>query len=415
MPALISTTSSPLSRQWPGKRKGIAMRNFWSSCNFKPALLGLAFSILASGCAGQTDFRPPSQSAVRNDPTSLGVIDKKGNWILPPLFKEIVYVKKLRAFWVKERQPADSKWKLVDQEGKGLWSNLPSDQEPLRQWPPPQCLGFSAYPEAMPVMNKDGAGLSEPDGKPIAPCKYHSIHDVGEGFWLAQPGREEAKNATEVLVPQASLGDVFKLPPAFVLINEKDNKVQAVDKNVAMPDGYFVNGILVCKSYSLGPNMLRSSNGTIVLPSHPITARLAQEGGINDCAIDKSGQMVIPPGGPIPVSKAARSARLGAPRSFNSFYYLPISPSAPIKLIDISKKTGLPSEVEPIAVAEGIALAKTQDDTVGLINRKGEWLIPPDYNRLGYCEPDRFVCAKGRLSMDQQKELKNEFSAPDIR
>jgi hypothetical protein len=267
----------------------------------------------------------------------------------------------------------------------------------------------------MPVLNKDGAGLNEPDGKPIAPCKYHSIQDVGEGLWLARPAKEEAKNATEVFVPQASLGDVFKLPPAFVLIDSKDSKVHAVDKNVAIADGYFVNGILVCKSYSLGPSILKNSNGTIVLPNNPAMARLAREGGFNDCAIDKSGQVVVPPGGPIPVPKSARSLQVGAPRSFNSFYNLPVSQSKPVKLIDISKKTGLPSEVEPIAVAEDMALARTQDDTVGLINRKGEWLMPPDYNRLAYCEPDRYVCSKGRLSMAQQKELQNEITAPDIR
>ncbi|MBU6452797.1 MAG: WG repeat-containing protein [Cyanobacteria bacterium REEB67] len=391
------------------------MRSFFSNPSAKPLLVGVAFSFLTSGCAGQTDFKPQSQAAVRNDPTSLGVIDKKGDWVLPPLFREIIYVKKLNAFWVKEREPVDSKWKLVDREGKVLQFNLPSDQSPLQQWPPVQCPGFSAYSEAMPVLNKDGAGLDEPDGKPIAPCQYHSMQDVGEGMWLAQPGREAAKNTTEALVPQASLGDDYKLPAAFVLIDSSSKKVQSVDKNVAMPDGYFVDGLLVCKSYTIGPSSLRSSNGSIVLPASLANLKLARSGGFNDCAIDKTGQIVIQPGGSLPASQSARSLPMGAPRSFNSFYNLPVSPAKPIKLIELSKKTGLPSEVEPVAVAENLALAKTQDDAVGLINRKGEWVMPPDYNRLAYCEPDRFVCAKGHLSMEQQKALKNEFAAPDIR
>jgi hypothetical protein len=292
---------------------------------------------------------------------------------------------------------------------------MSSDQSPLRQWPPTQCPGFSTYLDAMPVLNKDGAGLDEPDGKPLVPCQYHSMQDVGDGLWMAQPGREEAKNSTEALVPQASLGDVYKLPPAFVLIDSTSKKVQSVDKNVAMPDGYFIDGMLVCKSYTVGPSSLRSSNGTIVLPANLANLRLARAGGFNDCAIDKTGQIVVQPGNSLPASQSARAMPIGAPRSLDSFYNLPVSPSKTVKLIALSKKTGLPSEVEPIAVAEDLALAKTQDDTVGLINRKGEWIMPPEYNRLAYCDADRFVCAKGRLSMDQQKALKNEFAAPDIR
>jgi len=93
--------------------------------------------------------------------------------------------------------------------------------------------------------------------------------------------------------------------------------------------------------------------------------------------------MVVPQSLTMPTYFSGRHVRTGEPRPFKCYYRLPISGDAAVKFID-GEKSSLASEIAPIAVAEILALVSTQNEMFGLVNRKGEWLVKPDYNRLAY-------------------------------
>lgn len=370
----------------------------------KSVLYLLAGILIIMGLASYAaaNYSPPVPlTNVVNNPLLLGVVNARGEWILPPAYDEIVYLKKAEAFWLKEKNPSMAKylwppnflnsigksknWKLVDKNGKDLGAQLPEGQEPLREYPPSQAYGVSFYNDSIAANSKDGASLNDSKGRPLTPSNLHSITYAGEGVWIAQPGRDEEATTEEKVFPNIHLGDPFHLPPAVVLLDEQGKRIVKLPKGV-VPRGFFKNDLLVCD----------------VMGSLP-------------CAVHKSGRLAYSPGAVLPGLLGEKTNRPDEPRSFNAFYNWPISADKPVKFIDISKKGNYPSEIVPVAVAENVALVSTQNDMYGLVNRKGEWLVPPDYNRLAYCGPDRLIVSKGSVDSAQRKQRELDFGRPDIR
>ncbi len=365
--------------------------------------LGIALLVTLAGYAAATYCTPAvAPKDVKNDPLSLGIINSKGEWIVAPQYHEIAYLKKSKRIWVKELNPSTAKyfwpptllnsigkndhWRLLDIDGRELPSELPAGHEPLREWPPSQALGVSFYPEAMVTNGPEGAALNNSSGKQLTAGNFHRLTYVGEDTWVGLPSQDENRTSEEKFFPFLVLGDPRALPAALKLIDQNGRKIATLPKGVMMADGNYVNGMLVF-----------------------LTA------GVGYCIYDKQANTLSQPTLRLPGTFSSRRQQPDAPKSFNSFYNLPISKSTPIKFIDIKKKGTLPSEVVPVTVADDLALVRTQDDMFGLVNRKGEWILPPDYNRLAYCSPDRFICSKGRLTMQQSKTQKEEIIAPDVR
>ncbi len=366
-------------------------------------IIGAVLILLGVASYAAANYAPAVPlTNVQNNPLLLGVINAKGEWILPPAFEEIIYVKKHDAFWVKESEPSMAKyfwppnflnslgknknWKLVDKNGKEIGSHLPEGQDVLREYPPTQATGVSFYDDAIVTNGKEGAGLNEYNGKPLTAANYHRLAYVGENMWVGSPGRDEDATTEEKMFPSITLGNPMHLPPAVVLLDNEGKRVAKLPKGIFGPDGYFVNDILVC-----------------------------QVMGAPSCAIHKTGRIAYSPGAALPDFVRNRFFKPGQPRSFNSFYNLPVSKDKPIKFVDISKKGNYPSEIIPKAVAENIALVSTENDMFGLVSNKGDWLLAPDYNRLAYCSSDRFICSKGTITKEQRKKQQVALGQPDIR
>gem|GEM_PF-1758613 len=390
-------------QSYESKRKS-SLNNPAGANNKKIAVgLGVALLVMLAASAVSTYYSPTvAPKDVRNDPLSLGVINGKGEWIVAPLYDEIVYLKKSNCFWVKELNPSTAKyfwpptflnsigkndhWKLLNSDGRELPSDLPAGHDPLREWPPTQALGVSLYPDAMATNGPEGAGLNNSIGKPLTTGNFHRLTYVGEDTWVGLPGQDDDRTYQEKVFPNIVLGNPMALPAALKLLDYQGHKFATLPKGVMSNDGNFVNGMLVF-----------------------FTA------GRGYCIYDKRANSLSQPTFHLPGTFSSRYQSADGPKSFNSFYNLPISAAAPVKFIDIAKKGKLPSEVIPVTVADDRALVRTQDDMYGLVNRKGEWIIPPEYNRLAYCGPDRMVCSKGRLTMEQSKAQKERIIAPDVR
>ncbi|CAN5157916.1 hypothetical protein BH11CYA1_BH11CYA1_07610 [soil metagenome] len=384
--------NSPASDKNKNKNKNIAIG------------LGGALLVVLAATAAFTYWSPPAviPKDVKNDPLSLGVISGKGEWVVPPLYHEIAYLKKSNRFWVKELNPSNAKyfwppafvnslgkndhWKLFNSEGRELPSELRAGHEPLREWPPRQALGVSVYPDAMVTNGPDGAELNNSLGRALSPIIFHRLTYVGEDVWVGTPSRDEEATTQEKIFPSIVLGNPMALPAALKLLDQDGRKIATLPKGVMMADGNFVDGMLVF-----------------------LTA------GRGYCIYDKRANSLMSPTLHLPGTFSRRNQPADGPKSFDCFYNLPVSSAAPVKFIDIKKKGTLPSEVVPVTVADDRALVRTQDDMYGLVNRKGEWIIPPEYNRLAYCGPDRLICSKGRLTMQQAKAQKDEIIAPDVR
>lgn len=381
-----------------------SLNNPPSANNKKIAIgLGVALLVMLAATAVATYFSPTvAPKDVRNDPLSLGVINGKGEWIVAPLYHEIVYLKKSKCFWVKELNPSTAKyfwpptflnsigkndhWKLLNIDGRELPSELPAGHDPLREWPPTQALGVSFYPDAMATNGPEGAALNNSSGKQLTAGNFHRLTYVGEDTWVGLPSNDDDRTSQEKVFPFIVLGNPMALPAALKLLDQDGRKFASLPKGVMANDGNYVNGMLVF-----------------------FTA------GSGYCIYDKQANTLSQPTLRLPGTFSRRHQSADGPESFNSFYNLPISAAAPVKFIDIAKKGTLLSEVVPVTVADDRALVRTQDDMYGLVNRKGEWILPPEYNRLAYCGPDRIVCSKGRLTMEQSKAQKEQIIAPDVR
>jgi hypothetical protein len=134
----------------------------------------------------------------------VGVINGKGEWIIPPRYLQINYMCKTDSFWVKVRESdvsnwwmpdslhwvgRNTAWKLLNRKGVEMESHLPYLAEPV--FADISEFGSSTHPYLLVVRKNWEYGYCEPDGRPITGCHYSFICDVGHGIWLAAETKQD--------------------------------------------------------------------------------------------------------------------------------------------------------------------------------------------------------------------------------
>ncbi len=398
---------------------GPLRKNVWfTSPVFKLALTVAALLVVSSGyssakCLGQED--PVG---------ALGIINSKGDWIVPAMYEQIIYIKKIDSYWVKQRPLAlpesgplaemlhcfakNNSWKLLNRNGEAVDFALPYSCDPLDDsdalqalklipYEPPQAPGVAVYADQMLISDTGGLGLSDPYGHPLTPCIYSEIHDAGEGLFLAkEPYREPLLKKLDQMIfgPSYSSSEAQEAPP-FVLIDEHGSLVATLPSNVMRARRKFVNGLLPC-------DFCHRTLGCV--PG----------------AVDRTGRVVIQPGGKMPASLIEP---IVPSHKINRLDYVYAVPSSADHSIRFQKESELshsellgksPQYYAPMATEDDNALVFIRPEEgaqllTGMVDNNGNWLIKPEYDRLAYPGPDRLAASKDHLTLLQLQMRRSKF------
>ncbi|MBX9720271.1 MAG: WG repeat-containing protein [Candidatus Obscuribacterales bacterium] len=325
-----------------------------------------------------------------NNPSTplLGIIDRKGNWIISPRFERMVYVKAIDGYWGKRQLPPlpdgfstvpkemtiNDNWVLLDRYGHELKSQLPSSCEPVIEYSPSQAAGVSIYSDFIDVVSTDGFGECNPYGRLVLPCLYSEVSDVGNGIWMAKKKSYEPSIFEKAMEYFYGAPDERPIPP-YQFLDHQGNVLSTVPSCVVggRPQARFVNGLIKC---------LISSNGSW-----------------GEGAINKFGEIVIAPGSVLPPF-LQKSPEL--PSHFYYTYEVPSSSSSAVKFfLELPGKSNpeLASKkyAAPIFVTDDLALVYVQrgrETLSGLVNKDGKWVLQPNYRILAYCCFDRMIASK---------------------
>lgn len=228
----------------------------------------------------QSSGRVPPKNAF------VGVINGKGEWIIPPRYLQVIYMRKTDTFWVKVRESdvpslwmpdtlhwvgRNTAWKLLDRNGVELVSHLPYLAEPV-------CaamtdFGASIHPDLLVVRKNWEYGYCEPDGRPITGCHYSFICDVGHGIWLAA---ETKKDLSDRQMP-------------IVVLDHKGRKLLTLDETIRF--GYHsANGWMECRGQDQcayvdyrGESIRLAVN--VCSPAWDASVALRSQLAFDDCAV----------------------------------------------------------------------------------------------------------------------------------
>lgn len=313
---------------------------------------------------------------------TFGIIDKVGNWIVKPSYEQIIYVKSIDSYWVKEpRVPnttsehlrqvlallvKNDAWKLLDKNGVKQNASLPYLVEPD--------MSVSCCSERIPVHGRDGLGLCDPFGKQLLKCLYSEIYDVGDGLLIAREAYRETPPVAFMHRFIGGLGGDMPVCP-LKLFDYEGHELTTLPPTLFRPEGHFVNGLLKCDNASGGsPPFFIDRHGKVIAINPTSTGEL----------------------------KTDRASYRSMP--FEHFVYeVPTSQKTqihfehePVSGCDL--KYADPKYAAPMALSTETAIAciKTRDGKYlsGIVDLTGKWLLPPVYDKLDSGSKHQFIAAR---------------------
>ncbi|MBS2006539.1 MAG: WG repeat-containing protein [Cyanobacteria bacterium SZAS TMP-1] len=327
---------------------------------------------------------------------TLGVADFSGKWILEPKYEQIIYVKSIDSFWVKlprseikpwyQRRPwqyfTNARWKLLDRNGVERNSHLPENLEPVSLTFSPVAPGIAYYPRFFQAAGSNGYAICDADGSPVTKAIYREIFDVGDDLWLVRSLRQ--KSMYDVLwSPFQPHGGKHALPPPLTLIDHRGKTIAVLDECIRGPNGKFKNGQMECNKGCLLRNVDHQGKET------PAFREGMFEPPFEDLSLE---------------FRPRNSATLRC--------IMPISTDKPVPLLPY-KSPPDKNDWQPVEMADGlfsVLIANNASLHWGLIDKRGQWLVKPEYCRLMYCSQDRIAASKNhaRALAAQNVKFKDE-------
>lgn len=299
---------------------------------------------------------PPKNACV-------GVINGQGEWIIPPRYLQINYMRKTDSFWVKVRESdvsnwwmpdsvhwvgRNTAWKLLNRKGVEMVSHLPYLTEPV--FADISEFGSSTHPYLLVVRKNWEYGYCEPDGRPITGCRYSFICDVGHGIWLAAETRK----------------DLNVQPMPIVMLDHSGRKLRTLDEKIEYRN-YVGNGVLEC--WCQGQSGYVDYRGEFI----PLA--------VNEHSPGRCGTATVN----------------GQPVVYKNLAHYPKSSSEPVKWVDLTKNPEMSAHVFQVAFVDNRAVMESAGKS-GLVDINGNWLLQPTYNGLLYCNKDTSIAKKNAVN-----------------
>ncbi|CAN5504626.1 hypothetical protein BH11CYA1_BH11CYA1_45000 [soil metagenome] len=308
----------------------------------------------------KTNANTPSKKA------SVGVIDGKGEWVIPPRYLQIIYLRKSDKFWVKVRESDASNcwfpeflhcvgrntaWKLLDRNGVEMASHLPYMTEPV-------CnemadFGASIHPDMLVVKKNYEYGYCELDGRSITGCHYSFICDVGHGIWLAA---ETKKDLSDRQMP-------------IVVLDHSGRKVRTLDEKINFLF-HHGNGVLEC--------FRQGQSGYVDYRAEFIPLAVNEHSPAWIGAATLNGQPVV----------------------YKNLAHYPISSAEPVRWVDVVKNPAMSNYVFQVPFVDNRAVIGCADNC-GLVDTNGSWLLQPTFKGLLYCNKDRLIAHKRQRTTEE--------------
>jgi len=325
-------------------------------------------------------------------PDTLGVANFKGEWIIPPRYQEIVYVKSIDSYWVKvprstvagnswtlglpgERR-INRRWKLLDRNGVEQKSELPENVTPLTGVYA-TTLELMAYDKFMTVEGPDGIGICDARGKPVTTINYDCVSDVGDGVWAGQ--RVKRDSGLRGILVDVGLARSLRCEFGPVeLIDHAGTVIATLPEKVTGFRSKYKNGLLYCN-----------------------TGADAQE------AVDRQGRFTGDTAILEPLSDL--DLAIGCPPHHSESLAAKIgsAPSMPPQLLDLAdERAASDKPFRPYEMGDNLLGVPVKVDNKyywGLTGNKknSNWIVPPVYARLMYCGADRIAASKDRPVHEQ--------------
>lgn len=367
-----------------------------------------------------------------------GVIDESGKWIIPAEFSEIRFLPKAKIFWandLRKGQTCSDTWTQFDYSGKKLDAKLPSSAEfitwPQEQWFP----GNNYKSDNLMIRTKSGTGMWDGAGNNIIPPRYECVAQLDDNCYAAIGNVK--------IVPV--LKDQWRLVKEWYLLDKTGKVLATLPNNVDSVESMQDDGNVLCYfdsprqhdlshwSYMFWYGVVDKS-GKIVVPPNPYLSGGYFEGlaSARDSQdrygyVDKSMKFVVPPiyayggfekngfkGGTTIVGQSRggvegvinRTGKVVIPIEYNSVDRLAdgkflASKKNAICLFDKTFKpiktfrnrleylnfTGVSVENE----SDVIQLDVNGSRLRGVVDKNGNWLLKPVYEKLERCGKDRFI------------------------
>jgi hypothetical protein len=333
--------------------------------------------MVASGTSSSWALENNGGGSLQDKESLLGVIDRKGVWIIPCRFQRVLYISSTQMFWASTKPPptntavihnsseSNPDWIMFDRKGHRVESQLPEGCEPIFEWTPSQAaMGTSFFADAVLVGSRSGYGVSNSFGKLMMPCKYERLDDVGEDRFVAKarPIKLDTlvSSLVESIAPNSVPDEGFVQP--YELFDHKGGYIATLPTTVkGFPEGHFVDGLLK----------------------------------IGRVVVNKFGKIVFDENSRTLPDSLARAYDFQN-RNHGFVYRMAGDSLTPIKFLSDSNSPEYADAVyaAPIFVTanRAIVIQRREDGTrTGLVDEKGRWIVKPKSRVFAYCCDDRFI------------------------
>ncbi|MBS1996721.1 MAG: WG repeat-containing protein [Cyanobacteria bacterium SZAS LIN-2] len=320
---------------------------------------------------------------------TFGVINMKGEWIIPPIYYNIIYAEKIDGYWLQHDPNSpeaqiwippifksfrkNENWTLVDKNGEEMASDLPHDTYLVTGQTSTRAQRITTYSDLIPLRGRNGYGACDQRGKIVIPCKYGAVFEVGDGLWIARESPDDTTVGRLLAKLQPQTPGQPDFYPSY-LMDGAGKQIARLPDEFCMPYGRFANGLLACG--------------------------FANPKACYTKAINNRGEVV--PQTDNKYVAACKAAETTAPQStrFYRVYKIPTSAHAPLTFEDPTESNVADiAFARPTEISRNMAIADIQKGgryLGGIIDSNGKWLLAPKYECIGYCSNDRLIVSKPR-------------------